>query len=84
MAPEGGAHRAAGEEHAVGGDVTQADALAGAGLFNAGMVEKLKCKALNGRATSFKDNTAFMGVLSTQLWHRTFAASQQPRRTETG
>ena len=60
------------------------DALAGAGLFNAGMVEKLKCKALNGRATSFKDNTAFMGVLSTQLWHRTFAASQQPRRTETG
>ncbi|MCB1454329.1 MAG: asparagine synthetase B, partial [Rhizobiaceae bacterium] len=58
-------------------------ALAGAGLFNAEMVEKLKRKALNGRATSFRDNAAFMGVLSTQLWCRTFAAGQ-PRRTKTG
>ena len=59
------------------------DALAAAGLFNAGMVEKLKCKALNGRATSFKDNTAFIGVLSAQLWHKTFVADQ-PRRAKTG
>lgn len=58
-------------------------ALVEAGLFNCKMVEMLKRKALNGRATSFKDNTAFMGVLSTQLWHRTFAAGQ-PRRTKTG
>lgn len=59
------------------------DALAAAGLFNAGMVEKLKYKALNGRATSFKDNTAFIGVLSAQLWHKTFVADQ-PRQAKTG
>ena len=58
-------------------------ALAEAGLFNAGMVQKLKCKVLNGRATSFRDNTAFIGVLSTQLWHRTFVADR-PRRMKTG
>lgn len=59
------------------------DALAAAGLFNAGMVEKLKYKALNGRATSFKDNAAFIGVLSAQVWHKTFVAGQ-PRQAKTG
>ncbi|MFZ1813954.1 MAG: asparagine synthase (glutamine-hydrolyzing), partial [Rhizobiaceae bacterium] len=57
-------------------------ALAETGLFNTAMVEKLKFKALNGRATSFKDNAAFMGVLSAQLFHKAFVADQ-PNRTET-
>ncbi len=51
-------------------------ALVDTGLFNLKMIEKLIYKSSNGRATSFKDNTAFMGVLSAQLWHQTFAARQ--------
>ncbi|QPC89083.1 asparagine synthase (glutamine-hydrolyzing) (plasmid) [Mesorhizobium sp. NBSH29] len=57
-------------------------ALAETGLFNSAMVERLKVKAINGRATSFKDNTAFMGILSAQLWHKVFV-TDQPNRTET-
>lgn len=59
------------------------EALAAAGLFNLAMVDKLKSKALDGEVTSFKDNTAFIGVLSAQLWHRGFVA-KRPHRGKTG
>jgi asparagine synthase (glutamine-hydrolysing) len=43
------------------------------GLFNATAVNKLATKARTGGMTGFRDNAAFVGILSTQLWHRTFA-----------
>lgn len=45
------------------------------GLFNPRAVDKLLAKARTGAMTGFRDNTAFVGILSTQLWHRHFAAA---------
>jgi asparagine synthase (glutamine-hydrolysing) len=49
--------------------------LAAAGYFDAHAVERLVAKCRNGKFIGFRDNTAFVGILSTQLWHREFAAS---------
>jgi asparagine synthase (glutamine-hydrolysing) len=43
------------------------------GLFNPAAVAKLAQKARGGTMTGFRDNAAFVGILSTQLWHRSFA-----------
>lgn len=43
------------------------------GLFNPAAVHKLALKARRGTMSGFRDNAAFVGILSTQLWHRTFA-----------
>ncbi|MHB0952482.1 MAG: asparagine synthase (glutamine-hydrolyzing) [Allorhizobium sp.] len=48
--------------------------LSDGGLFNVAAVAKLKDKALQGHATSFRDNAAFIGILSTQLWQKAFSA----------
>jgi len=45
------------------------------GLFNPRAVDKLLAKARTGAMTGFRDNTAFVGILSTQLWHRHFTAA---------
>jgi asparagine synthase (glutamine-hydrolysing) len=45
------------------------------GLFNPVAVQKLAQKARSGTMAGFRDNAAFVGILSTQLWHRQFAAS---------
>jgi asparagine synthase (glutamine-hydrolysing) len=50
--------------------------LAGAGYFDAGAVERLVAKCRNGKFIGFRDNAAFVGVLSTQLWHREFVAAR--------
>ena len=42
------------------------------GLFNPASVAKLHAKCAAGRATGFRDNAAFVGILSTQLWTSTF------------
>jgi asparagine synthase (glutamine-hydrolysing) len=42
------------------------------GYFDAQKVALLVRKARAGRALGFKDNMAFVGILSTQLWHHTF------------
>lgn len=42
------------------------------GLFNAPAVGKLKSKMLRQEASSFRDDTAFIGIVSTQLWLDTF------------
>ncbi|MFK4258919.1 asparagine synthase (glutamine-hydrolyzing) [Agrobacterium tumefaciens] len=39
------------------------------GLFNAQAVEKLTTKVRQKQATGFRDNAAFVGILSTQLLH---------------
>ena len=43
-----------------------------AGYFDAKAVEKLASKCRNQQFIGFRDNMAFVGVLSTQLWHREF------------
>jgi asparagine synthase (glutamine-hydrolysing) len=42
------------------------------GYFDAQKVALLARKARAGRVLGFKDNMAFVGILSTQLWHHTF------------
>ena len=49
--------------------------LAAAGYFDANAVERLVAKCRNGKFIGFRDNTAFVGILSTQLWQREFAAA---------
>jgi asparagine synthase (glutamine-hydrolysing) len=44
------------------------------GLFNPAAVAKLATKARSGAMAGFRDNAAFVGILSTQLWHREFVA----------
>jgi asparagine synthase (glutamine-hydrolysing) len=47
-------------------------ALASVGYFDSQAVGKLLNKSTNARLTSFRDNAAFVGILSTQLWHKEF------------
>ena len=47
--------------------VLSPERLAESGLFNAQAVGKLKEKVLKGQATGFRDNAAFIGILSTEL-----------------
>lgn len=57
------------------------------GLFNPLATEKLLSKCRR-QANGFRDNTAFVGILSTQLWHEAFtkrsawqAGHREPSRT---
>ena len=52
------------------------------GLFNPVAVEKLAQKARRGAMTGFRDNAAFVGILSTQLWHRAFTDKTTANLTE--
>jgi asparagine synthase (glutamine-hydrolysing) len=52
------------------------------GLFNPNAVLKLAQKAKSGAMTGFRDNAAFVGILSTQLWHRQFATKTTKTLTE--
>ena len=64
-------------------DVTSADSLAAAGVFNPKAVQQLlqKCRSRQGSQFSNADNMAVVGVLSTQLLHRQFIQNRQsPRR----
>src|SRR5262249_1437587 len=55
----------------VGRRLAAAD-IGAAGYFDAKAVEKLASKCRNQQFIGFRDNMAFVGVLSTQLWHREF------------
>ena len=46
--------------------------VASAGYFNGGAVAKLAAKCRNRKTIGFRDNMAFVGIVSTQLWHRQF------------
>lgn len=48
--------------------------IAQAGYFDAEFVERLVNKCRRLASTGFRDNLAFVGVLSTQLWHDAFVA----------
>jgi asparagine synthase (glutamine-hydrolysing) len=43
-----------------------------AGYFDTRAVEGLLRRCESGRATGFRENQAFVGILSAQLWHRQF------------
>jgi asparagine synthase (glutamine-hydrolysing) len=47
-------------------------ALRSAGYFDPARVERLLAKVRAGRAIGNKDNMAFVGILSTQIWHHWF------------
>ena len=47
-------------------------ALADTGLFDPGMVDRLVGKWTKDGLAGFRDNAAFVGILSTQLWHSAF------------
>jgi asparagine synthase (glutamine-hydrolysing) len=51
-----------------------------AGLFNPDAVEALAKRCRSGRAMGTRENQALVGVLSAQLWHRSFVGER--RRTE--
>jgi len=42
------------------------------GYFDSARVSRLVAKIKNGRAIGYKDNMAFIGILSTQAWHHLF------------
>ncbi|MBI4923371.1 MAG: asparagine synthase (glutamine-hydrolyzing) [Devosia nanyangense] len=54
-------------------DILSPRAVADSGLFNPEAVAKLARKARATTMTGFRDNAAFVGILSTQLWQRQFA-----------
>jgi asparagine synthase (glutamine-hydrolysing) len=53
-----------------------APAIAATGLFDRRAVEKLVRKGSDGRINGFRDNTALVGILSTQLWHEDFVRNR--------
>ncbi len=48
-------------------DLLSEDSIRNAGIFDPAAVQKLTIKAMTGRASSFLDNAAFVGIVSTQL-----------------
>jgi asparagine synthase (glutamine-hydrolysing) len=57
--------------------------IAAAGTFDAKAVDRLVAKCRNGKFIGFRDNAAFVGILSTQLWQREFAAAGADATIET-
>jgi asparagine synthase (glutamine-hydrolysing) len=53
------------------------ECLAQYGYFDPDKVGRLVAKLQRARVNAARDNMAFVGILSTQLWHRTFVASKQ-------
>ncbi len=47
-------------------------AIAQVGIFNPQAVDKLYAKCRRQQSSGFKDSTAFVSILSTQLWHQAF------------
>lgn len=52
--------------------------LAGYGYFDPERVGRLVAKLRHARAIAARDNMAFVGILSTQLWHRQFVEGVPP------
>jgi asparagine synthase (glutamine-hydrolysing) len=49
-----------------------------AGYFDAEFVDRLVQKCSRLASTGFRDNLAFVGILSTQVWHETFVSAGNP------
>ncbi|TIQ71232.1 MAG: hypothetical protein E5X44_35555, partial [Mesorhizobium sp.] len=50
--------------------------IAAGGLFNAKAVANLHEKCRTQPASGFRDNAAFVGILSTQLWQKNFTGQE--------
>ena len=70
-APESQAFVGAGRRASVLSHMSR-ERIAAAGYFNPGLVERLVAKCERLPSTGFRDNLAFVGILSTQLWHDAF------------
>jgi asparagine synthase (glutamine-hydrolysing) len=53
-------------------DMLSSSSIRDAGYFDERKVAMLLKKIRRGLAIGYKDNMAFVGILSTQLWHRQF------------
>lgn len=60
-------------------DALSPQRIAQAGLFNPAAVGKLLEKCRRGAVTGFRDNAAFVGIVSTQLWNDRFVGSADAR-----
>ena len=67
------------DEQAYVGEMLGEQAVAETGLFNARAVAKLHQKCRTQTVSGFRDNAAFVGILSTQLWLRKFTARDAAR-----
>lgn len=74
-APEASSFVGAGELDYVREAMSEASIAAG-GLFNAKAVANLHDKCRKQSASGFRDNAAFVGILSTQLWQKSFAGQK--------
>jgi asparagine synthase (glutamine-hydrolysing) len=63
-------------EHAYVAQAMSEREIAATGLFNTGAVSKLYRKCSTQNVEGFRDNAAFVGILSAQLWMRNFAAGR--------
>jgi asparagine synthase (glutamine-hydrolysing) len=70
-APDSGSFFA--PEPAYLGDLLSNQALTASGLFDPNAVAKLHRKCQTTAVTGFRDNAAFVGILSTQIWLQAFA-----------
>jgi len=57
-------------------ELTSESAIARSGYFDSSKVSRLITKLSRSKGASARDNMAFIGVLSTQIWHATFVAGQ--------
>ncbi|WEX10619.1 asparagine synthase (glutamine-hydrolyzing) [Chelativorans sp. AA-79] len=74
-APDSASFRGAGERDYVR-EAMSAERLAAGGLFNPASVSKLFAKSRQQPLSGFRDNAAFVGILSSQLWLETFTGSR--------
>ena len=61
-------------------EVLSPQALEETGWFNPRAVARLHAKCSAGNPVGFRDNMAFVGILSTQLWHRAFTGAGHQAR----
>ncbi|WP_052639570.1 asparagine synthase (glutamine-hydrolyzing) [Pseudorhizobium banfieldiae] len=66
-----------GQAQAYVGECLSEQAIAGTGLFNPRAVSRLHDKSRSRPLTGFRDNAAFVGILSTQLWHRQYVQNNR-------
>ncbi|TIM38192.1 asparagine synthase (glutamine-hydrolyzing) [Mesorhizobium sp.] len=74
-APEARSFVGAGELDYVS-DLLSEPSIAAGGLFNAKAVASLHEKCRTQSASGFRDNAAFVGILSTQLWQKNFTGQE--------
>lgn len=65
---------------AYAGELLSSEAIARTGLFNPQAAAKLLDKGRRGALGGFRDNAAFVGMLSTQLWSQEFSHPAAARR----